>query len=106
MHTDDKDSERGLYEKFIVRRSDRSDRPGYKHEKCTYFVLDVNHDPYAVAALKAYIKKCEKKYPKLAEDLRQLELRATVSWLNTTEVGTPEREEMIKVLQPADELRT
>jgi hypothetical protein len=61
----------GIYEKFIVRRADRDDRLGYKHEGCKYFVLDLTHDPFAIPALKAYAEACEKDgYATLAHDLR------------------------------------
>lgn len=61
----------GLYGKFIVRRRDKTDGPGGKHEGCFYFVLDLTHDPYALPAVRAYADACAAAYPKLAEDLRQ-----------------------------------
>lgn len=64
------DKSRGLYEKFIVRRADREDRPGYKHNGCQYFVLDITHDPHATPAALAYADSCEADYPQLASDLR------------------------------------
>lgn len=63
-------AEQGVYRKFDVRRTDGSDGPGGKHEGCEYFVLDVNHDPHALAALAAYAKACEVTHPQLAADLR------------------------------------
>lgn len=45
------DTEQGLFQKFEVRRTDGSSEPGGKHEGCEYFVLDVDHDPHAEAAL-------------------------------------------------------
>jgi hypothetical protein len=59
------DQERGVYSKFIVQRTDGS----LKHQDCTYFVLDVNHDMFAVPALAAYAKACREEYPKLADDI-------------------------------------
>ena len=44
------DRDRGLYEKFTVRRTDGSDAVGFKHRGCEYFVLDLTHDKYAVPA--------------------------------------------------------
>lgn len=35
-------------------------------------VLDVTHDPFAVPAIKAYIKACQKDQPMLAADLESL----------------------------------
>lgn len=64
------DAKRGLYSKYSVRRVDGSSDPGGKHEHCMYYVLDLEHDKHAKAALAAYAKSCEKEYPKLAADLR------------------------------------
>lgn len=59
---------RGVYNKFEVRRTDGD--PTKKHERCTYFVLDLEHDENALPALKAYVKSCKKKRPQLAKDLQ------------------------------------
>lgn len=64
--------EKGIYKKFVVGRLDGKDGVGEKHENCNYFVLDLDHDPYAKPALKAYAKACEKEYPELARDLREM----------------------------------
>ena len=63
------DRTRGLYEKFMVERRDGSSDPGGKHHDCEYYVLDLNHDKYAVPALRAYAEHCQAEYPALAEDL-------------------------------------
>lgn len=63
--------QQGLFRKFEVRRVDRSDEPGGKHHGCEYFVLDMNHDPCARAALLAYADAVEPTHPLLAADLRQ-----------------------------------
>lgn len=60
---------KGLYQKFIVRRTDKRDRKGQKHHNCRYFVLDLDHDPYAKVAVKSYALACAHEYPNLAEDL-------------------------------------
>lgn len=60
----------GLFRKFDVRRVDGSDQPGGKHHGCRYFVLDVDHDQHAHAALTAYAAACESSHPELAADLR------------------------------------
>lgn len=60
---------RGIYHKFDISRTDGSSLPGGKHANCSYFVLDLDHDPYAKAALKAYADACRDSYPKLASDL-------------------------------------
>lgn len=62
--------QQGLFHKFDVRRVDGSDQPGGKHHGCRYFVLDVDHDPCARAALTAYAAACEATHPALAADLR------------------------------------
>lgn len=59
----------GLYRKYSVQRL--GDTAG-RHENCNYFVLDVEHDPFARDALLAYIEACENTHPFLAEDLRKL----------------------------------
>lgn len=64
------DINRGMYQKFVVHRVDRQDFPGKKHYNCRYFVLDIDHDPYARPALIAYADSCENEYPKLAADIR------------------------------------
>ena len=60
----------GLFRKFVVSRVDGSDKLGGKHYGCTYFVLDVDHDPCARPALAAYAAACESTHPTLAADLR------------------------------------
>lgn len=64
------DKTKGLYGKFIVRRTDGRDHPGEKHDGCEYFVLDLSHDPHAYPALMAYAASCSEDYPLLASDLR------------------------------------
>ncbi|HEY4930955.1 MAG TPA: hypothetical protein VII23_05240 [Terriglobales bacterium] len=66
------DTSRGLYNKFRVERVDGSSVIEGKHFGCSYFVLDVTHDPFALDALEAYALKCEGKYPLLAADIRGL----------------------------------
>lgn len=66
------DKTRGVYHKFHVSRTDGKSAPGKKHEGCDYFVLDVNHDPFAKAALLAYAQACETEYPLLAYDCRAM----------------------------------
>ena len=61
----------GIYRKFVVSRTDGSSCVGGKHETCAYFVLDWQHDPFAVPAARAYADACEATYPALAADLRR-----------------------------------
>jgi hypothetical protein len=63
------DTTRGLYRKYNVTRVDGSSEPGGKHEHCDYFVLDLVHDPYAMAALQAYAIACRRDYPDLSASL-------------------------------------
>lgn len=60
----------GLYRKFQVTRTDGSSSPGGKHENCEYFVLDLDHDKFALPALKAYAMACVSEYPALSIDLQ------------------------------------
>ena len=63
------DKNKGLYNKFVVRRTDGSSEQGGKHEHCDYFVLDLSHDKHAIPALRAYAESCEPEYKALADDL-------------------------------------
>lgn len=63
--------QQGLFRKFDVRRVDGSDQLGGKHHGCRYYVIDVDHDPYAAAALGAYADACKESHPELARDLRE-----------------------------------
>lgn len=60
----------GIYRKYQVTRVDGSSEPGGKHERCDYFVLDWQHDPFAIPAALAYANACEEQFPALARDLR------------------------------------
>lgn len=66
------DRDRGVYRKYEVKRTDGSSEPGGKHAKCAYFVLDLEHDEYAVPALRAYAKACRTTHPALAMDIVQI----------------------------------
>jgi len=60
------DKERGLYPRYTVKRNDD---PDGKHDRCFFFVLDLDHDPFAFPALANYIEQCQKDYPVLAAEL-------------------------------------
>jgi hypothetical protein len=79
------DRKRGLYNKFSVFRSDGKDAAGEKHWNCQYFVLDPQHDPHAVEAMKAYIKSCAIEYPYLAADLMKWIKRLTEPTQHSTD---------------------
>lgn len=64
----------GLYRKFNVTRTDGRSQEGRKHHGCEYFVLDLDHDPHALPALKAYEDSCRADYPALADDLQTTRL--------------------------------
>jgi hypothetical protein len=67
---DDPDRERGLYNKFIVERTDM--QAAERHRDCEYFVLDLHHDALAIPAVEAYIVAArESGYHKLASDLER-----------------------------------
>lgn len=61
--------QQGLFRKFIVNRVDGSDRPSGKHFGCDYFVLDMDHDKHAPAALRAYAESCKHTHPELSKSL-------------------------------------
>lgn len=48
------DNKQGLHDQFRVERTDGRDRPGGDREGAAYFVLDLTHDPHAVAAAVFY----------------------------------------------------
>ena len=62
------DKHLGVYRKYDVKRVHD---PAGKHANCEYFVLDLVHDRFAVDALHAYAKACERDFPELADDLRK-----------------------------------
>lgn len=64
-----------IYPKFVVTRVEGGQGPGEKHETCRYFVLDLDHDPHAMPAIRAYAASCEGTLPGLASDLRQIAMR-------------------------------
>jgi hypothetical protein len=64
-----REMDRGLYDKYVVRRLDAD--PTGKHAECWYFVLDLEHDPYAYSALDMYASTCADKYPVLSYELKQ-----------------------------------
>ena len=66
------DEKRGLYQKYKIERSDGTSGPGGKHEYCPYFVLDLEHDKHAKAAIRAYAESCAKEFPELAKDLKKM----------------------------------
>lgn len=60
---------RGWYKKFNVTRTDGTDEPGGKHAGCEYLVLDLTHDPHAIAAVRAYVEVIQEARPALARVL-------------------------------------
>lgn len=66
------DATQGIYHKFNVTRTDGSSEPGGKHENCRYFVLDLDHDPHAPAAIRAYAESCKDTHPALSADLKAM----------------------------------
>lgn len=63
------DKAQGVYQKYEVTRTDGSSGEGGKHHRCRYFVLDLDHDKHAAAALSAYADSCRQESPALASDL-------------------------------------
>ena len=64
----DDDAKKGLYRKYRVTRV--SDSAG-KHDACEFFVLDWEHDKFAIPAALAYARACEAEFPELAADLHR-----------------------------------
>lgn len=87
--------QQGLFRKFDVRRVDGSDQLGGKHHGCLYYVLDVDHDPYAAAALGAYADACKESHPELARDLR--EKWGAADTIDTLRAQLAEQEDMAAV---------
>lgn len=63
--------QQGIFQKFEVSRKDGSSEPGGKHEDCRYFVLDLNHDQHAPAAMRVYAASCAETHPELAAEIIQ-----------------------------------
>lgn len=72
------DKTKGLINKFTVIRNDGKSSEGQKHHGCRYFVLDLDHDPHASAAILAYAESCKEEYPLLAMDLLSLDMQISI----------------------------
>ncbi len=59
------DQPKGLYGKYKIEKSDGSP----VDPKAIYFTLRLDTDPYARAAVRAYIEACKEEQPELARDL-------------------------------------
>ena len=70
-----------IFHKFNVARTDGAERdPGSKHYGgCRLFVLDIDHDPAAAAALRAYAAAIRSTHPVLATDVEALAAAAVES---------------------------
>lgn len=62
----------GLYDKYVVTRTDGGHCVGRKHERCRYFVLDLTHDPAARTAAMLYASIVRPTEVALADDLVSL----------------------------------
>lgn len=79
------DKSRGLFGKFYISRQDGSSMPGGKHDGCDYFVLDVTHDPLAIAPLRKYAEDARREgYVLLADDLDAMIDRCAAKETNDT----------------------
>ena len=87
------DSNKGLYDKFRVERTDGASGPGRKHHGCQYFPLDLTHDPHAVPAIIAYAASCRAENPTLTQELCEKAAECIVNpgitptddhWINTS----------------------
>lgn len=59
----------GLYPKFSVQKTNDPDN---KHLECSYFVLDLTHDPAARRAAIYYADLIRRHNPELADDLTKM----------------------------------
>ena len=59
---------RGLYGKYTIEKSDGS----RVDPNAVYFTLRIDTDPYARAAVRAYIEACREEQPELARDLERV----------------------------------
>jgi hypothetical protein len=61
-----------IYHKYNVDRVDGAEHDfNSKHYGgCFLFVLDLDHDPHARAAIRGYAESCHKTHPELASALR------------------------------------
>lgn len=81
------DEQQGVYSKYTVTRN--NDTVG-KHKDCEYFVLDINHDPYAKHALVSYAAACAATHPELSKDMIQrYGLGVLMSWADREDEYTP-----------------
>lgn len=64
----------GLRTKWDVRRLND---PAGKHANCRTFVLDFEHDKYAIPAAIVYAEACKKEFPELSKDLIRLASEST-----------------------------
>ena len=64
--------DKGLIDKYNVKRTDGRDGPGSKHYRCALFVLDLTHDRHARQVLYGYGARINRKKPQLAKDLYDL----------------------------------
>lgn len=62
----DDDIDRGWYVKYKVERIGGTP---HKHDDCLFFVLDLEHDKFALPALLAYAEACKEEYPRLQQDI-------------------------------------
>jgi hypothetical protein len=79
----------GCYRKYRVQRL--GDRKG-KHRNCQYFVLDLDHDKFAVPALEAYARACLAEFPALAADLQEWAKLRGFQWANAAEKPAEKKE--------------
>jgi len=54
---------RGIFRRYLVEKI------GGGHAQCRYFVLDLDCDPHAKAAMEAYARSCHSTHPRLALDI-------------------------------------
>jgi len=61
--------QQGMFSKFHVERVDGSSAKGGKHHGCRYWVLDLDHDKHAPAAMRGYAEDCKETHPVLSAEI-------------------------------------
>lgn len=61
--------QQGMFSKFHVERVDGSSAKGGKHHGCRYWVLDLDHDKHAPAAMRGYAEDCKETHPILSAEI-------------------------------------
>lgn len=73
-------AEKGLFDKYYIRRTDEQDAPGCRHDNCELFVMDITHDIHAQDAMLFYARQVAAIKPQLALDIMEKVMKARGQW--------------------------